>query len=44
MEKGSSQKDLFTLAAASQPKAADTKIPSTDQTAAKDQTTLKKQP
>jgi hypothetical protein len=34
MEKGSTQKDLFTLAAAAQPHMADTKIPSKDQTAA----------
>ncbi|MEP6730549.1 MAG: S41 family peptidase, partial [bacterium] len=33
MEKGSSQKDLFTLAAASQPHVADGKLPSKEQTA-----------
>ncbi|MEO7456960.1 MAG: S41 family peptidase [Gemmatimonadaceae bacterium] len=35
MEKGSSQKELFTLAAAAQPKAPDTKIPAKGQTAVK---------
>jgi carboxyl-terminal processing protease len=44
MEKGTTQKDLFTLAAASQTKAADTKLPSANQTAAQGQTVVKKQP
>ncbi len=35
MEKGSTQKDLFAVAAAAQPRTQDSKAPSTDQTAAK---------